>query len=57
MIAKQHTSKIAMVEINQEKPQDKRKWKHSFPKSMGCSKNSSKRDFYIDRFLKKHEKS
>ena len=36
---------------NQKIPKDKRKWKHDNPKTMGCSKSSSKREVYINRLL------
>ena len=32
-------------------PGDKWKWKHNDPKSMGCSKSSSKREIYSDTGL------
>ena len=33
---------------NQKIIWDKWKWKYNFPKSMGCSKSSSKREVYSD---------
>ena len=38
---------------NQKIPWDKWTWKHDTPKSMGCSKSSSKREFYSNRELPK----
>ena len=34
-------------------PGDKRKWKQNDPKSMGCNKNSSKREVYNNTSLQK----
>ena len=36
---------------NQKIPQDNWKWKHNFPKSMGCSKSSSRREVYSNTGL------
>ena len=53
---KQHATKIPMDQWrtqrrNQKIPWDKWKWKHNTPKSMGCSKSSSKREVYSDTGL------
>ena len=55
MVTKQHATKKPMGQWrnqrgNQKIPQDKCKWKHNFPKSMGCSK-SSQREAYSDTGL------
>ena len=36
---------------NQKIPRNKWKWKHNFPKCMGCSKSSSKTEVYSDTGL------
>ena len=36
---------------NKKKSADKRKWKYNIPKSMGCSKNNSKREAQSIKFL------
>ena len=38
---------------NQKVPWDKWKWKHSIPKSLGCSKRSSTKEVYNDTGLSK----
>ena len=37
--------------VNKKIPGDKWKWKYNNPKSMGCNKNSSKREIYSDASL------
>ena len=38
-------------EGNQKIPRNKWQWKHDNPKSMGCSKSSSKREVYSNTIL------
>ena len=56
MEAKQYVTKQPMDHWrNQRKnwkiPRGKRQWKKNHPKSMGCSKNSSKREVYNNTIL------
>ena len=52
---KQHaTEQWSNQRGNQKIPWDKGKWKQDFPKSMGCSKNCSKREVYSDTGIHTH---
>ena len=39
------------VTEQQQQTRDKRKWKHDIPKSMGCSKSSSKMEVFSNTGL------
>ena len=56
MEAKQYATKQPMDHWrnqrgNQKIPRDKWKWKHNDPKTMGCSKISSKREVYSNTIV------
>ena len=56
MLLKKPTVQLRNLRGNQKIPQDKWKWKHNFPKSIGC-KNNSKREVYHNTGLPQEKKS